>query len=236
MSPRSAIGGWIMPTLLTVASGVGALLLASPEEYWGIVQLGLYTIPSHVFVSPFPHEPVLLGIARDHGAWACALASTWGALVAAVLDYRFTLSFVHKPGVRAKYVDAALYQKASRWFAKAPFLTLVVTGLTPIPFYPFKFLALASGYSRTLYMWAMVVGRTPRYWMLAYLGYVLQPPTWSLVVLAMIILGMALWGRSKTQSGSGGSSQTATESAGEADRAAETSDPVDTSASLEEIP
>ena len=201
MSPQSAVRGWFVPWTLTIASAVVAFMLATPEEYFGILQLGLYTIPSHVFISPFPHEPVLLGIARDHGAWACAAISTWGALVAALIDYRWTLSFVHKPGVRAKYVDAALYQKADRWFSKAPFLTLVVTGLTPIPYYPFKFLALASGYSRTMYMWAMVIGRTPRYWMLAYLGYVLQPPTWTLVLLAMVILGMALWGRAKSQSG-----------------------------------
>lgn len=201
MSPKSAIGGWFVPWTLTIAAAAGAFLLAAPEEYFGITQLGLYTIPSHVFISPFPHEPVLLGIAKAHDAWACALISTWGALAAGLIDYRWTLPFVHKPGVRAKYIDAALYQKADRWFSKAPFLTLVVTGLTPIPYYPFKFLALASGYSRTRYMWAMVIGRTPRYWMLAYLGYLLQPPTWSLVLLAMIILGMALWGRSKSQPG-----------------------------------
>jgi ribonucleoside-triphosphate reductase len=203
MSPKSALGGWFIPAVLTVGSGVGAFLLAAPVEFAGITQLGLYTVPSHIFVSPFPHEPVLLGIARDHGAWACALISTWGALVAALIDYRFTLPWVHKPEVRAKYVDAALYQKSARWFAKAPFLTIVVTGLTPIPFYPFKFLALASGYSRTLYMWGIFVGRTPRYWMLAYLGYVLQPPTWSLVLLAMIVFTMAYWGRTKSKSSPG---------------------------------
>ena len=53
------------------------LAINYPEQS-GMVWLGLYTIPSHMFVSPFPHEPVLLFYAKTHPALACAIASIPG--------------------------------------------------------------------------------------------------------------------------------------------------------------
>ena len=178
--------------MLVLIPGVAALLLAAPGEYLGVVLMGLYTVPSHSFVSPFAHEPVLLYFARDHGAWALAAASTWGALVAALIDYRFARPLLHHPRVRPRYENAKLYRRSIHWFGKAPFFTLVVAGFTPIPFYPFKFLALAGHYPLGRYMLALAVGRTPRYGSLAYLGYVLQPPTWVLAVFMAVLLGLAV--------------------------------------------
>lgn len=215
--PDSSRPGWLLPSVLVLGSALGAVVTATPDEYLGILELGLYTVPSHVFVSPFPHEPVLLLIARTHNPWACAFVSIWGALVAALLDFRYTLPLLHRPGVRSRYVDLSLYRKSARWFGVAPFLTLVVTGFTPIPFYPFKFLALASGYPMGRYMLALAVGRTPRYWMLAYLGYVLQPPNWVLALLALAILTMALLGSRSRRAWPGGEEDEAPD-AGEAGR------------------
>ena len=200
---REGLPRWFVPSFIVVASAAAAFAVATPSEYLGLVQLGLYTVPSHVFVSPFPHEPVLLFIARTHGAVACALVSTCGCLVAGLLDYRFVMPLLHHPGVRSRYADLSVYKKSNHWFGKAPFWTIVVTGLTPIPFYPFKFLALAADYSPTRYMLALAVGRTPRYWVLAYLGHALQPPNWSLVLLAVVILGLALKNRGVIQRAQG---------------------------------
>ncbi|MDH3217565.1 MAG: VTT domain-containing protein [Candidatus Krumholzibacteria bacterium] len=172
---------------------MGAVLLAALPEARGLVLLGLYTIPSHMFVSPFSHEPLLLYYAKFYPAWGCALASIIGCLVAAVWDYWLFVPLVHKPRLRSKYVTNVLYRKSVHLFRKSPFVTLVVAGLTPVPFYPVKFLSIADGYPLKRYLLALIVGRTPRYYVLAYLGYVLKLPNWSLIVLALVILVIALY-------------------------------------------
>lgn len=89
----------------------GAIIALASPHLCGLAVLGCYSIPSHMFISPFPHEPVLL--------------------------------------------------------------------------YYAKFFSIAGGYPLWKYEVALLVGRAPRFYTLAVLGYVLQPPTWLLIVLAL---------------------------------------------------
>jgi membrane protein YqaA with SNARE-associated domain len=180
-----------------VLSG-GALLLWFLPEQRGLVWLGLYTIPSHMFVSPFPHEPALLYYAKSHPAIWCAVASLVGCLVAGMWDYWLFIPLIHHPRVRAKYVNTGLYKRSVDFFRKWPFWALVIVGLTPIPFYPIKFLSIADGYPMERYLGALAVGRAPRYYAIAYLGYVLKLPNWSLVALALGLLAITLFKNRKT--------------------------------------
>jgi membrane protein YqaA with SNARE-associated domain len=174
-------------TMGGVLALAGLVAVAAPGER-GLAWLMLYTIPSHAFISPFPHEPVLLYYSKIYSPWACATASMLGCLAAAVLDYAFVLPLIHHPRIRRRYERARLYQRLLALFRRQPFWALVVAGLTPIPFYPIKFLSLASDYPLRSYLAALVVGRFPRYLALAWFGYVVQPPNWSLVLLALLFL------------------------------------------------
>ena len=184
-------------TAVVVLSG-GALLLWSFPEQRGLVWLGLYTIPSHMFVSPFPHEPLLLYYAKSYPAIWCAVASLAGCLVAGMWDYFLFIPLIHHPRLRGKYVNTGLYKRSVDFFRKWPFWALVVVGLTPIPFYPIKFLSIADGYPMAKYLAALVVGRTPRYYAIAYLGHVLNLPNWSLVTLALGFLAVTLYKNRKS--------------------------------------
>ncbi|MFQ5512142.1 MAG: VTT domain-containing protein [Candidatus Krumholzibacteriia bacterium] len=184
-------------TAVVVLSG-GALLLWLLPAQRGLVWLGLYTIPSHMFVSPFPHEPALLYYAKSYPALWCAITSLAGCLVAGMWDYWLFIPLIHHPRVREKYVDTGLYKRSVDFFRKSPFWALVVVGLTPIPFYPIKFLSIADGYAMEKYLAALAVGRTPRYYLIAYLGYVLKLPNWSLVTLALVLLAVALYKNRKS--------------------------------------
>jgi membrane protein YqaA with SNARE-associated domain len=175
--------------LLAVLS---ASFFAFFPHYRGALWLALYTIPSHMFVSPFSHEPVLLYFSKSYGATVCALASTAGCVVAGMWDYWLFVPLMHHPRVRSRYADIGFYQKSVRLFRKSPFWALVVAGTTPIPFYPIKFLSITDGYPLKKYLLALVVGRTPRYWAIAYLGYVFRFPNWTLVLLALAILVFTL--------------------------------------------
>lgn len=187
-------------TLAVVLVAAAGILWAFPLKR-GLVWLGLYTIPSHMFVSPFAHEPVLLYYAKSFRAWECAVASTIGCLIAGIWDYWLFVPLIHHPSVRTRYVNTGLYRHSVRLFRRSPFLALVVVGLTPIPFYPVKFLSIADGYPVKRYLAALVVGRAPRYYALAYLGYVLKLPNWSLVALALILLVITIY-KSRSESAS----------------------------------
>jgi membrane protein YqaA with SNARE-associated domain len=87
------------------------------------------------------------------------------------------------------------YLKAEDWFKKAPFLSLVISGFTPIPFAPFRVFSVTSRYSLTRYILSVFVGRTPRYYILALTGAVIKLPWWGYGVLFIIFLAIALYSR-----------------------------------------
>lgn len=164
-----------------------ALFFVCFPSYRGVLWLALYTIPSHMFISPFPHEPVLLYFAKMHGATLCALASLVGCLLAGIWDYWLFVPLMHHPRVRAKYANVGLYRRSVRLFRKSPFWALVLFGATPLPFYPLKFLSIADHYPLKKYLLALTLGRAPRYWVIAYVGYTLRLPDWSLAALALAL-------------------------------------------------
>jgi membrane protein YqaA with SNARE-associated domain len=73
-------------------------------------------------------------------------------------------------------------------FKRVPFLVLAASGVTPLPFFPFKAMAFAEHYPLGKYLAAIAVGRFPRYVLLAWLGVVIQIPTWILVALFAVMI------------------------------------------------
>ena len=180
---------WVYLGLTAALLAVGsAYLFVTAPRFHGILWLGLYSIPSHMFISPLPHEPALLYFAKSYSAILCTAASTVACLIAGMWDYWLFVPLMHHPRIRSKYTEVSLYQKSIRFFRKSPFWALVIAGFTPLPFYPVKFLAITDHYPLKRYLLALFVGRTPRYWLIAYLGYVLQLPNWCLAALALLIL------------------------------------------------
>ncbi len=158
----------------------------------GLLWLALYTIPSHMFVSPFPHEPVLLFFAKSYGATLCALASLAGCLISGVCDYKLLPPIMHHPRVRPKYANIGFYQNSVKLFRRSPFWTVLVAGATPFPFYPVKFLSICDHYPLKRYLPALAMGRTLKYWCIGYLGVVFRFPNWSLLALALAFFFLSL--------------------------------------------
>ncbi|UCC83667.1 MAG: hypothetical protein JSW46_01665, partial [Gemmatimonadota bacterium] len=67
---------------------------------------------------------------------------------------------------------------------------LVVTGLTPIPFWPFKFLCFSIHYPLWRYLTALATGRFPRYVLLAWIGAEFGIPTWILILSVVVIFAL----------------------------------------------
>ena len=56
---------------------------------------------------------------------------------------------------------------ALKLFNRRPWWTIVLFAFTPLPFYPVRIVAPMAGYAMPYYVSAVVVGRLPRYYLLA---------------------------------------------------------------------
>ena len=129
-----------------------------------------------------PHEPVVIGFGAAYGVWSTATVATAGTITAAWIDHRVFVPLITK--VRNKrFFAAGAVGRLRRHFAQAPFLVLAVSGVLPIPAFPFKALAFAEHYPLGRYLAAVAAGRFPRYLLLAWLGTLVKVPVWALIGL-----------------------------------------------------
>lgn len=146
-----------------------------------------YTFLATVALAVVPHEPGIILAGREHGIWVTALVATAATLASAVVDYVAFVPLIrrvaHRPLLRGGVVGWVRGH-----FSRAPFLILAGSGLTPLPAWPFKAVAFAEHYPLVPYLTATVVGRFPRYVLLAWLGELVQIPTWVLVVAFVLLL------------------------------------------------
>jgi ribonucleoside-triphosphate reductase len=130
---------------------------------------------------------VLLYYGKIYNSFTIALIGGVAATLAGFIDYETINTVVKLKSVKKIYSEAKLYKKAIGFFLKAPFLMIIIAALTPIPFYPFKFLATSIDYPEDKYLSAIFIGRTPRYFILAYTGKVINIPN-SILIGAFILM------------------------------------------------
>lgn len=180
---------------MTVLGVVGVLMMLLEPQVHPLLVMFFYSIPSNCAISLFPHEPAMLLLGRTVNAWHLTVSATLGTLAAAFLDYKFFSTVLNVEVTASRYRDRPFYRKARRWFYKAPFLSLVVAGATPVPFFPFKFLVYASKYPHWKFLLAVVLGRFPRYLVLALAGYAFRIPTW-IILIGFCLIVVSLYSRS----------------------------------------
>ena len=180
---------WVMSALMILIGIVTSILLLQGFEsnsYW---YLAFYSIPANTAISVFPHEPVLIYFGKVGDLLQTALWASTGTLVAGVMDHTVFVPVLNHENVRA-YKEKKFYRKVMGYFLKWPFCTLVATGFTPIPFFPFKFLAFSIGYPMWKYVTALLVARFPRYYLYALLGATIPIPNWVLIASVAVIFGL----------------------------------------------
>jgi len=180
---------WVMSGLMIVIGIVTSILILRGFEsnsYW---YLAFYSIPANTAISIFPHEPVLIYFGKVGDLLQTALWASGGTLVAAIMDHTVFVPVLNHENIKA-YKEKKFYRKVMRYFLKWPFWTLVLTGFTPIPFFPFKFLALSIGYPMWKYVTALLVARFPRYYLYALLGATVPIPNWVLIASVAFIFGL----------------------------------------------
>lgn len=181
---------WVFFGLFVLMTGLISLtVLKFAPSYKGLIWLYAYSIPSHLYISVLPHEPVLLFVGKLHNVFLVVLAAGVGTFIAGFIDYEtLTPALKHKT-IKNLYHGKQFYRKSVSLFYKAPFWVIVIAAFSPIPYYPFKLLSIASSYPEGRYLCALLVGRVPRYFLLAYAGIALNVPNW---ILFALFIGMAV--------------------------------------------
>ena len=141
-----------------------------------------YAFVSNVALAVVPHEPVVIWYGAHIGIWSTAALATVGTLAAAWVDHRLFVPVIARVAARPVIAESAL-GKLQNVFRRAPFAIIAVSGITPLPFFPFKAMAFAARYPLRRYLTAVAAGRLPRYLLLAWLGVIFQLPTWVFVAL-----------------------------------------------------
>jgi len=156
----------------------------------GPIVLFVAAFLSNVALAVLPHEPVVIWFGPRLGVLATACIATAGTVAASWADHRLLAPVIWR--LARTQGGGAAPPFIQRVFTRAPFAILAASGLTPLPFFPFKLLAFAARYPRPRYLAAVAAGRLPRYALLAWLGVTFQLPTWALALVCTLLLLPAL--------------------------------------------
>ena len=162
----------------------------SLQESKSLWVLFFYSFPSEFLIATVPHEPVLLYFGKFYNPLTVALVAIPSTLLTEMLNYS-TFKYITDLKIFSKLLEKKAVQKTVQFFKKAPFLTLWVAGITPIPFYPLRFLVVLAKYPMPKYILAVFLSRFPRFALFAYVGYKIQFPDYMLVALFIILIAIA---------------------------------------------
>ncbi|HEY5921028.1 MAG TPA: VTT domain-containing protein [Kofleriaceae bacterium] len=179
---------WWRAFLLALAAYavIGMVVLAFVPDLAGVFLLGAYCIPANSVV-PIPHEPAILYFAKFYDPFWCALAGTIGSLIACYSDYAMVGAAMRHRAL-AKTRNSRLFQWSSKWMKRYPFAITVLFSFTPLPIAVVRILAPAVEYNVRFYMLAQIVGRFPRFYILAWIGHTVMIPTWIILALGIVLL------------------------------------------------
>ncbi len=100
------------------------------------------------------------------------VVATGGAVATAIANmhdyYLLTFLYRYRPVRRVR--ATGLYRRVAAWYNRAPFGTLAAASFLPIPVDFVRLLAISEGYSRWRFAIGSLVGRWPRYLLLAALA------------------------------------------------------------------
>src|SRR5680860_1399286 len=124
--------------------------------------LMLYSIPANTGLSLFSHEVALLDYGAHEPLLLTVLSATIGTVVAGYLDWHVFVPLLGWDRLSHHRERGWVRRLLSR-FQRAPFLVIMLTAATPIPFFPFKMMAFSVRYPMRRYVAALTLARAPRY-------------------------------------------------------------------------
>jgi membrane protein YqaA with SNARE-associated domain len=152
--------------------------------------LFIYSFPSQFLIPIIPHEPVLLYFGKFYSPLTVALVDIAGTLLTEALNYS-VFKYIIDTNFFQKMRHRKTVTKVVELFNRAPFVALLVAGLTPVPFYPFRFLVVMARYPIWKYLLAVFLSRTPRFYVLAFIGQAIKIPDYLIIAIFIILIASA---------------------------------------------
>lgn len=137
---------------------------------------------------PLPTPPFVIALGEVFNPSIVALTGAVGNVIAAFVEYHVLLWIFSRTELQQRVETNRIFQRFSHYFHRAAFACLIFTGFTPIPFEPFRFTAILTRYNLRLYLLAVLLGRFPRYYLIAFIGDQFQIPIIYLIILLIILL------------------------------------------------
>ncbi len=159
--------------------------------YRGLVHLCWLTILCSTFIPIAPHEPVILAYGALYPAWPVAICAGIAISATEFVNYHALTPILNLEKIKA-FREKRSYQRAEHHFSRLPFLSLLFACFTPLPFIPFRVLAVTTGYSTRKFVLSVFMGRTPRFYLLALIGKTLNFPNWVYAVILIIAFSAIL--------------------------------------------
>ena len=149
--------------------------------------LFFYSFPAEFLIALVPHEPMLLYFGKYYPPLTVALVGILGTIMTEALNYS-VFKFVTDLTLFKKLQQKKAVTKIVNLFRRAPLAAIWVAGFTPVPFYPIRFLVVLSRYSVWKYLLGVLLSRTPRFYILAFVGHQINIPDYLLVLLFVALI------------------------------------------------
>ena len=178
---------WILTAIgISLPLALGYLFLEESRYSQLIGFFGYMSVACTII--PLPTPPYAIALGKVFDPLIVALIGAVGNCIAAFVEYHFLLWFFSKTELQQRVESNRIFQRLSEYFRRMAFACLIFTAFTPIPFEPFRFAAILVRYNLTLYLLAVLLGRFPRYYLMALLGDQFQVPMLYLIILLVVLL------------------------------------------------
>lgn len=143
---------------------------------------------------PGGYEAMTMAVGSVHPAWLVAAVGTAANLYVEFLNYH-----IYGAAVRHDRAQAIRENRVARWlrtvFDRRPFFAVWLCSWSPIPYWIVSVLAPLAGYPVGRFLFATLLGRFPRFLLIAALGAWWQVDAKLLLGFAAVTLaiGTALW-------------------------------------------
>ena len=150
-----------------------------------------YNFPSQFLISFLPHEPVLIYYSKFYSVLYITFVAIVGTILTEWINY-YVFEYFSDLKMFKKIRTSKSVGYLINLFNKAPFTALLIAGFSPVPFYPFRFLVVLASYPLLKYLLAVFFSRTPRFFLLALFGKVLNLPD-GLIVGIFFAIGVIIY-------------------------------------------
>ena len=184
---------WILTAIGISLSLVLGYLFLKGSRYSQLIGFFGYMSVACTLI-PLPTPPYVIALGKIFHPSIVAITGAIGNTIAAFVEYHLLFWLLSRTELQQRVETNRIFQRFSHYFRRMAFVCLVFTGFTPIPFEPFRFAAILTRYNLPRYLLAVLIGRFPRYYLIALIGDQFQIPTRYLIILLIVSLAIPIIG------------------------------------------